>query len=363
MANKIIGRTDTSGNLSIGTTVTSNTSRTILLVGAGVDETKETLFTVGSTNDAVKHFGAESPFVDVVKTLIRNGVNNIKGICVGEHGMEEQPYETETAAYEAAYDKSMVNENIQCIILDKSDSALYNGLGAHLTKAEAEDMYRYAVVGVPVATTTIEDAKSLASTINHDRMFVGFPNVVNESGTVLDGVQTAAGIASLICTETADPALPVSGVSIDGFGGLASKFLSSEQDELASAGITVLYPDSGVPTVYRLVTTKQQEDDADSIWHDATTRFIADDVLNSVMARLRANYKRTKNVTRVLDSIKTDVITILENKEALEIIQEFDKSTVSVIRDPDDIYGALVDYEFKVVTPLYTITITQHMKI
>ena len=86
-------------------------------------------------------------------------------------------------------------------------------------------------------------------------------------------------------------------------------------------------------------------------------------MLASVIAKLRANYKRTKNVTRILNSIKTDVITVLEEKEGLEIIQEFDRATVSVVKDPDDIYGALVDYEFKVVTPLYTITITQHMKV
>ena len=76
---------------------------------------------------------------------------------------------------------------------------------------------------------------------------------------------------------------------------------------------------------------------------------------------LRANYKRTKNVTRILDAIKTDVKTVLETLEGLEIIENFDPATLTVVKDPRDTYGALVDYEFDVVTPLYTITIKQHL--
>lgn len=363
MANKIIGKTDTSGALSVGVSVVSNSSRPILLVGTGVNETKEVIFTVNGTTDVTTHFGADSPFVEAVKILIRNGVNYIRGICVGASG-EGNPYESESAAYEAALDKSMLlDEDAMCIILDKSDTTIYTGLSAHLTKAEGEDLFRYAIVGVPAATTTIEGAKAIATGINHDRIFVAFPNAVDANGATVDGVLTAAGVAAAICTETNDPALPVSGVSVNGFGGISKKLLASEQDELAKAGVVALYPESGVPTIYRMVTTAQASGGSDSIWHDATTRFIADNVLASVIAKLRANYKRTKNVTRILNSIKTDVITVLEEKEGLEIIQEFDRATVSVVRDPNDIYGALVDYEFKVVTPLYTITITQHMKV
>ena len=113
------------------------------------------------------------------------------------------------------------------------------------------------------------------------------------------------------------------------------------------------------PTIHRLVTSYT----TDVIWQEGTTRFIADTVLETIENTLRANYKRTKNVTRILDSIKTTVKGILENFEALEIIENFDPSTLTVVKDPSDIYGALVDYEFDVVTPLYTITINQHMKL
>ena len=359
MANKIIGRTDTTGNVSVVT----NSDRAVLLVGTGVDETKEVLFQINSTTEASTHFGPGSNASEIVRILIRNGVTNIKGICVGDVGESEKPYTKATDAYAAALTKSMSAEDIMCIILDKSDKTLYSVVKEHLAEAETEDLYRYAVVGCgsSVSTTTLAIAEATA--VDSDRMFIPYPNMVNDAGTVVDGSITAAGIAAAIVTQTNDPALPVSGVPMNGYGGVAVKLLKTEFDSLCDGCVVPIYVEGGVPYIYRLVTTSQKDAGKDSIWQDAPTRLIADDVLDSVMAKLRANYKRTKNVSRVLNAIKTDVISVLEDKEGLEIIQNFDRDTVSVIRDPNDIYGALVDYEFQVVTPLYTITITQHMKV
>lgn len=359
MANKIIGRTDTTGNVSVVT----NSDRAVLLVGTGVDETKEVLFQINSTIEASTHFGPESNASEIVRILIRNGVTNIKGICVGEVGDSGKPYTQATDAYAAALTKSMSAEDIMCIILDKSDKTLYSAVKSHLAEAEAEDLYRYAVVGCGSDVNTTELAIAEATAVDSDRMFIPYPNMVDDAGKAVDGSITAAGIAAAIVTQTNDPALPVSGVPLSGYGGVAVKLLKTEFDSLCDGCVVPIYVEGGVPYIYRLVTTSQKDDGKDSIWHDATTRLIADDVLDSVMAKLRANYKRTKNVSRVLNAIKTDVISVLEDKEGLEIIQDFDRDTVSVIRDPNDIYGALVDYEFQVVTPLYTITITQHMKV
>ena len=358
MANKIIGTTDASGGIS----VVSNSSRSVLLVGVGTDTTKEVVFEIAGTTIAASHFGANAPFVSIVKTLIRNGVNNIKGICVGEYG-ESKPYATAADAYNAAYAKSMIYEDIRCILLDSTDSTLNTGLKAHLAAAEGENLFRYAAVGCPAATNTTTAVKTLATAISSNRMFIAYPNVVNDVGIVLDGIYTAAGIASVLMTKTDDPALPSNGVVIDGFGGIATKLLTEEQVDLASAGVIALYPENTQPAIYRMVTSAQKIDGKEDIYHEATTRLICDNVLESVEAKLKANYKRTKNVARVINSIKTDVIGVLNEKNGLEIIQNFDSTTVSVIKDPADNYGALVDYEFQIVTPLYTISITQHMKV
>ena len=78
---------------------------------------------------------------------------------------------------------------------------------------------------------------------------------------------------------------------------------------------------------------------------------------------LRANYKRTKNVVRILNAIRDDIKINMEKMEAAEIIENWDEATLTVVKDPKDAYGALIDYEFDVVTPLYTMTINQHMKL
>lgn len=360
MANKIIGRTDTSGAVSLGS-VASNSKRPILLVGKGVDETKEVIFNISGTQDAITHFGKESPFVDIVKVLVRNGVKVIEGINVGDYG-DSGTYETITEAYNAAYEVSLTDSKVMLIILDTSDPDAYEELPVHLSGAEQADIYRYAVVGVPVGTT---DAQAIAAVkkLNCDRMFMPFPNVVNNENQELDGAHAAAGLAAILATQTDDPALPTNSLPIVGYGGVAKLYKEADIVKMVEAGLSPIVPDNGVPTTYRVVTTAQGSGDEESIWHDATTRLIADDVLSTVLAKLKANYKRTKNIARVLGSIRSDVITVLDKKMALEIIEKYERSLVTVQKDPEDRYGALVDFEYTVVSPLYTITITQHIKI
>lgn len=361
MANKIIGRTDTSGAVSLGG-VSANSKRPILLVGVGADTTKEVLFDIAGTADAKTHFGATSPFVDIVKLLVRNGVQMIKGINVGEYG-DGKTYADITEAYDAAYAKSLEDKDIMIIILDCTTPAAYTNLPTHLVAAENADIFRYAVIGAPTATVTTTAAKTLATGINSDRVFVPFPNLVDDSGATMDGMYAAAVLAAILNTKTDDPALPTNTIQALGTSGIASKFLQADVDSLTDGGLTVFVDDGGIPTTWRTTTTAQKSSGVESIWHDATTRLIADDVLNTVLSKLKANYKRTKNIARVLESIRGDIIAILDNKLALEIIEEYDESLVTVVKDPNDRYGALADFEYKVVSPLYTITVTQHIKI
>lgn len=350
MANRITGKTDTTGAIS----VRPKTEKSLLIVckGTGTAEANK-LCTISGTSDANTKFG--ETVSKLVKVLINNGVDNIKCISAGADGS--------ATAYEAALDASMVDNSIKAVILDVTTSAIVTTLKAHLAKAEGEDMFRYGVVGL--TATTVDDAVEEVASINDKRMFVPFPYFVDAENKSLDGIYAAAGLASKIMTETSDPAMPMNGVEFVGFGGTNINLLKAQKTTLEQGGITGVCGGNGTPTIWRLVTTRTKDGDGvvDPIWHEGTTLFIADDVLETVITTLQATYKRTKNTTRILDAIRTTVIGILEAKEGLEIIENFDKNTVSVIQDPEDIYGALVDYEFNVVTPLYTITITQHMKL
>lgn len=358
MANRITGSTDTTGAIS----VRPKSPKSLLLVckaGEGASATPDTLYTVVGTSDASTKFG--ETVSKLVKVLINNGADNIKCIAVGTPGTDEDLADM----YEDALDASLADNTIKCVILDTTDAEIVTTLKAHLAKAEGEDMFRYGIVGL--ASSEIDAAVAEAKNINDKRMFAPFPHFVDVNNTALSGIYGAAGLAALIMTETSDPAMPMNGVEFVGFGGTSLSLLKANKNSLEQAGITAIVGNSN-PAVWRLVTTRTttgtgNSAQPDPIWHEGTTLFIADDILETVITTLQSTYKRTKNTTRVLDAIRTTVIGILEAKEGLEIIENFDKNTVSVIQDPEDIYGALVDYEFDVVTPLYTITITQHMKL
>lgn len=345
MANKITGSTDTTGALSIAPSM----PKSVLLIGKKTGTptkviAENTVFSIVGTADASDKFGTDSIMIKAVKALIQNGVDSIYGVI------------TDGTAYADALEASLGEKSVKCIIIDNYAEENITALKTHLTKAEKEDLFRYAVIGVE--SDDNDAIVEFAKDIDDSRIFVVGPTFTN-GDTAVDRIIVAAGVTGAIMTETTDPALPMNGVQVLGIGNVNKAMLESNKKLFADNGVVALFNDGGVPVIHRLVTSYT----TDAIWQEGTTRFIADYVLENVENVLRANYKRTKNVTRILDSIKTTVKGLLENFEALEIIENFDPSTLTVVKDPTDLYGALVDYEFDVVTPLYTITINQHMKL
>lgn len=354
MANKITGTTDTSGAIS----VSSKSEKSVMIVGVvtgapTITPVFNTPFSIGGTADAKARYGENSPIVNMVKILIANRVSLMSGVIVATEGILADNYA-------AALDSTMGDKTIKCILLDTNDIAVVTELKSFLTVCESEDLFRYSVIAPPSNTTSQSALISFANSIGSDRIFIPGPHMVDADGVAQSPVYVMAGLTAVIMTETSrDPALPVNGVTISNIGSVGRVVLESERAILANNGITVLYNEAGLPTIGRLVTSHTTSD----VWKEGTTRFIADHVLETVEDILRAKYKRTKNVERIINSIKTDINGVLENLNALEIIENFDPTTLSVVKDPSDTYGALVDYEFDVVTPLYTIKITQHMKI
>lgn len=356
MANKVTGKTDTTGALSTAPV----TPKSLIIVGyAGegqtANKTAKSIFSIGSTNDAVAAFG-EGIASKIVRVLISNNVNNIKGIIIPSTG---------DSALADTLEATLVDKTIKVILSTDNLTATISAFKDHLATAESNDMARYAVFAPDAEdAATQESLIAFAKTISDDRIFIPGTPLLDSAGQSAEPQVIAAGLAGAIMTETDDPALPMNGVQIAGFGGLARVMLDAEMAALASAGVTAFYAEGTTPTVYRLVTSALTTDGvSDPVWQEGTTRFIADYVLESNIALLRANYKRTKNVVRILDSIKDDIKINMEKMNAAEIIENWDAKTLTVVKDPADNYGALVDYEFDVVTPLYTITINQHMKL
>lgn len=354
MANKVTGSTDTSGALTTAPSIL----KSILVVGTkkegSTTEVKEnTIFGITGTADARAVFGDNEVVEKIVRVFIQNGANYINGMILGS---------SETAMADAL-EASMADKSIKVIITEGNDTTTIAALKDHLTLCEKNDMFRYGVIApTEEASATQTTLVAFAKTVDSDRIFI--PSTLPTlNGAVVDPQVAAAGLGALIMTETDDPALPMNGVSMAGYSGLARTMLETEMKILANNGVTPLYLEGTAPTVYRLVTSCVTDESNHTIWQEGTTRFIADYVLENNENMLRANYKRTKNVTRILKAIRGDIKINMEKFEAAEIIENWDESTLTVVKDPKDQYGALVDYEFDVVTPLYTITIKQHMKL
>lgn len=352
MANKVTGKTDTTGAMNIAPTM----PKSVLVIGKVTGSATKltdpnTVFPITGTSDAQERFGDGSILVKAVKVLVQNGVDNIFGVIVDS---EKDPI---TDGYADALGASLGEASIKVIVSDDYTDGVVSEIKTHLAMAESEDMFRYSVVATDKDSRDeiIEYAKTK---VDNSRIFIPFPACTDSTGTRTNPVLVAAGMAGAIMSETSDPALPMNGVTINGIGNVDRAVLESERNMLANNGVTAIYND-GAPTIHRLVTSYT----TDKIWQEGTTRFIADYVLENVENTLRLKYQRTKNVARILDSIKTTVKGLLENYIVLEIIENFDVSTLTVVKDPTDNYGVLVDYEFDVVTPLYTISINQHMKL
>lgn len=350
MANKVTGTTDTSGALT--TIPVANKSVLVVAPVSGTQSLQievNTIFPITGTGDAISAFGDTSIASDIVRVLISGGVDNIKGIIIGDD---------ETSMVDAL-DISLQDKTIKCIITADNSAETISALKDHLLIAESNDLFRYSVIAPNKDNTTDQTKLSeFAATVDSDRIFVPGPSLLYQDNDANPQV-IAAGLVATIMTETNDPSLPLNGVIIKGFSGLSRVLLEAEMNALANSGVTAIYKEGSAPAIWRLVTSKQK----DEVWQEGTTRFTADYVLETVENMLRANYKRTKNVPRILKSIRDDIKTVLEKLNSLEIIENFDASTITVSQDPNDRYGALVDYEFDVVTPLYTITINQHMKL
>lgn len=352
----VIGSTDTSNALP----VSMGRAKSICLIcKAGSDSTgpESTLLPIFSMGDATKKIGNNTTALDMIKVFIRNRVSQIY-VMIAPMDSETEPKpmykETLKLSLQHSIDIVMIDSAIQTDLLLLKD---------HLDEAELEDKYRYTVGSI--STTTNEEVLSYQELVNHSRVFIPIPELTDIDTALPVGPQvTSAALASLIATETVDPALPMNGVEPKGFGGVSRILSKTELNTMVDNGITPFTAQGlgDTATVYRLVTSYTKDGvELDPTWQEGTTRFIADDVLDSVRKRILKKYKRSKNVARLLDAMKTDVIDVLGIKEGLEIIENLDPSTVSVVKDPDDLYGALIDYEFDVVTPLYTVKIKQHM--
>ena len=146
-----------------------------------------------------------------------------------------------------------------------TSSTVISALTTHLAtmSSELRRSERTAFIGFAVGTEP-QNAAQAAQAIGYSRIVAVYPDgatisLTDEHGVsssyVLDGSYLAAALAGLNVSSTYDVAEPMTRKTITGFTDLVRSLDEVEMDQVASAGVTVLYNDSGVIKVRHALTT------------------------------------------------------------------------------------------------------------
>lgn len=326
-------------------------SKRVVVVAAGSSGTDNKLVDIFSKSQIKSEFTSGN-IVDLLEMCFTNRVKRVSGVKITLTGSELQA--DLEAKYQAALDAILAEPEIDYIVLDNNTAAIATIAKTQCNNAAAENRPRKLVTwgGTTEATNG-----------NSGRVYVVDNNLLKTDGTNANGMLGAAAVATALSLET-DPALPVHGLVLLGFGGLQKKKTIAEMDTLAASGVIPLEQIGGDVVIYRGPTsyTKDSTGNADKTYADITTMEIIDTVVPGVQRYLQSKYKRSKNTEGVRDQIEIDVKTALLEYEKLEYIEDVENSSnISAVAVTGEPKKTRVDYNFNVVNGLEEIQIYAHM--
>ena len=234
------------------------------------------------------------------------------------------------------------------------DTEVLHGISAEFQAGRA-----YAIVGG--SGETVSTMVQHAAALNHQRMILVGPDVLDGDGTRRSAALGAAALAGVLAAER-DPALPVNGAGLRGIGGTAASLTEGEIDSLVRGGVTPLESLGGVTSPIRGITTKTKTGGAaDASWREITTILIVDDVIPTLRESLGAKFLRSKNTARNRGAIRAQVIVELERKREAEIIEGYGEVTARASEDDPTVCE--VEFPFAVAHGLNQIYLTAHITV
>lgn len=338
------------------TVVTSGGGQKVVgIAGQAASGTVGKVVRVTSAEQAEAEFGANSGgdcLVELTRLALLNGAAAVAAVAaaVGKTPTEEE--------YAAAFAKLEAEEHVELMVCGSEMLAVQQALRQSVKNASEGRRERIAVVGAD--GETVSELVTRAQALNCERVVLVAPNAIASDGeSAISGVSVAAAVAGAIAAEN-DPAVPLGGAVVKGFGGLDALYSDSELDTLIRGGVTPLECVGGELSVVRGITTRTKTGDADdATWRELSTILIVDDVIPAVRSSLRAKFHRSKNTAQTRSAVRSQVILDLENKMAAEIITGYDEVAVSV--DSENPTVCLVDFGFTVAHGLNQIHLTAHI--
>lgn len=305
-----------------------------------------------SFDDAVTKYGEDSNIVKMMDIAITNGGSKFIVVMADE---------ATTVDYVSALEILEMEEAVDIVITDAMTSVEFTNIKNHVVSASENRKERTAVVGFDAATD-LSTAITNGTTINSGRILAAYPNGLDASGNELPGFYTAAALAGQLAAEQ-DPSMPMTGVEIKGFYGLAKKLKDSEMISLIDAGIVPLETRNGVIRIVRCITTytKNSEGAEDITWQEVTTVRISDYIFKDMREALARKFSRVKQTKDVRDAIKSEVMSRLTQYQTSEYIENVEPTDATVEINPTNPLRNDVKFKYDVTGPLNVIHLTGYL--
>jgi hypothetical protein len=222
---------------------------------------------------------------------------------------------------------------------------------------------RTAILGMSAGTTP-EQASHLASVTRNARVRLVYPDILSLTFTntqgvsqslIVDGRYLAVAVACATTSSTIDSATPWTNRLVVGFDSLLRTLDAVDANLVANSGVSVLVPSGNNLKIRHGLTT-----DISSVLRKTPTVVqIADDV--QLRARtLLESYIGQKYLSSVLGQIEGRVNMLFKDLVKEQIIDSY--TGLSVVRDPEDPTGLLVEVYYKPVFPLLYIQFTFNIR-
>ena len=335
---------DASSIVAVGTA-----QRVIALIGTS--SAQAGVYTLTSYAGAQDVFGAESQLGKMLKLAYQNGAGTVLAYPVAEDS---------AAAYSPAVSAILAEKRSSLCVLGSALEAVQTAFCTALSGAAQQKGECIGICGMGAATAAQLGAR--AQKLNCERVvFVG-PQVYAAGETAAqDGCMAAAALAGALAAER-DPALPLSGLELQGLTGVTAVYSDTEYDALVAAGVTALECEGGRVQVIRALTTRSKTGGSpDKTYRELTTMLILDELIPAIRTALRTKFAHAKNNVLTRKAIRNQVVLELDERVEREIIEGYDKLTVTAAQD--DRTTCVVEFEFTVVQGLNRILLTAHMNV
>lgn len=230
---------------------------------------------------------------------------------------------------------SVAGTHYNVIISPFSDNENATALREHL-ELMASPIEDKPSIGVMGWRGTLATGTTLTSRLNSERITVGWYKRAMESNAMI-----AAGFGAVIAGEE-DPARPLNTLEVKGLTLVddAQKPLFSEVNQALFNGLSPLEVVVNRVQISRAITTytKNVTNTDDPSYLDLTTPRTLDFVRKAIQTRQRLRFPRAKNSPRMPQKVRSEVLDVLYQLEALEIVENVDgwKDRLIVVKNLQD---------------------------